>query len=447
MSQGIERQDKAEWRPPSAWVCGAGSNLAEPSRIWPEESNCVAAAGEWLLAAPRRLAGLAGKQLIDAVARIEEAYDQFPELEIDIPRRALVDELRGLWDGAGDGPALPLLMACAALDPVPEAELVAAVLEGMVRAGRGEASARAIAILARRRAIAGDEIAPAVAELCRQGQLPAALALSAQASGDGDPEAVAVALGTGLQRLLFAGDDAAMDPSRLARTILSAQHRVQRSTRPHARDGPGPRSPTPQLLELAGRVAAKLPRQPVSPPPIAATTAPWRTGRLGFAEFAAQWPEICGVAIEWLPAMRVGRAGERRPAGLCAKPGEAGHLVYGPYVKLGAGDYRVRVHWRGGRPTRHVPQGQPVATIEVVSRYGKTYLAQLRLRAEDCLNPEHEVMFHIIGRSPPAFPVEVRVWTGGAVPLTVSSITVERIAAPARLTSTGVKRRDTASPE
>jgi hypothetical protein len=447
MSQGTERQNKAEWRSPSAWVRGAGSTLAEPLHISPEEPDCVADANQWLRAAPRRLAGLAGEQLIDTVARIDEAYEQFPELEIDIPRRALVDELRALLDDAGGQAALPPLMACAALDPAPAAELVAALLDGMVRAGHAEASARAMAILMRRRGIAGDEIASAVAELCRQGHVPTALALTAQARGAGDRGVVAVALGAGLKRLLFAGEDAAIDPSGLARTILSARHRVQRSTRPRPKDRPGPRSPTPRLLELAERVAAKLPRQPVSPPPVAATTAPWRTGRLGFAEFAAQWPEICGVAIDWLPAMRVGRAGERRHAGICAKPGEAGHLVYGPYVRLGAGDYRVRVHWRAGRPTRHVPRGQPVATIEVVSHYGKSYLAQHQLRAEDCFSPEHEVMFHVIGRPPPAFPVEVRVWTSGAVSLTVSSISVERIAAPARLAATGVKRGGMLGPE
>src|SRR5439155_973527 len=207
--------------------------------------------------------------------------------------------------------------------------------------------------------------------------------------------------------------------------------RVRHATRPSAKHGPVPR-----LLELAERVAAKLPRQPAAATAIAATTAPWRTGRLGFAEFAAQWPEICDVAIEWLPAMRVGPAGERSRAGICARPGQAGHLVYGPYVQLRAGDYRVRVRWNAGRPTRHIPRGQPVATIEAVSRYGKTYLAQRQLHAEDCIKPEQEVRFHVIGQPPSAFPVEVRVCTSGAVPLTLSSITVERIAAPARLAST-----------
>jgi hypothetical protein len=447
MSQGMERQTKADWRSRSAWVRGALSTLAE--RASPDlrshtaqnrapNPDRLAAASEWLREAPRRLAGLAGGQLIDAVARIEDSYGQFPELEIDIPRRALVDELRSSLESEGGEAAVPLLMACAALDSLAP---VGDLLDSMARAGQGEAIAGIVAILARRRAFTYEEIAPAVEELCRQGRLPGALAVTAAASGDGDGDPGAVALGAGLNRVLFAGGGAAGDPTGLARMVLSARNRVQRSTRPPARSNPGPQLLAPQLLapgllELAERVAAKLPWRQVSASSVATTSAPWRTGRLGFAEFAAQWPEICGVEIEWLPAMKVGRAGERRHAGICAKPGQSGHLVFGPYVKLGPGDYRVRVRWSAGRPTRNIPRGQPVATIEAVSRCGKTYLAQRQLRVEDYLHPEHELLFHIIAKPPPAFPIEVRVWTSGAVPLTVSSITVERIAAPSRIAGT-----------
>jgi hypothetical protein len=447
MSQGIERQNKADWRSRSAWVQGALSTLAARAPPDPHsndrqtraaEPDRLGAAREGLRAAPRRLAGLAGEQLIEAVVRIEDCYGEFPELEIEVPRRALVDELRSSLDSVDAEAAVPLLMACAALDSSPSSASVAPLLDTMARAGQGDAIAGVVAILARRRTFSADEIAPAVAELCRQGRLPAALALTAAASGhrDGDPGAAAVALGAGLKRILFAGGDAPVDPSGLARIVLSARNRVQRSPRPPAKSSPGRQLLAPPLLELAERVAAKLPRRAVSLAPIATTTAPWRTGRLGFAEFAAQWPEICGVQIEWLPVMKVGRAGERRHAGICAKPGQTGHLLYGPYVKLGAGDYRVRVRWSAGRPARTVPRFQPVATIEAVSRYGKTYLAQRQLRVEDTLSPEHEILFHIAGRPPPSFPIEVRVWTSGAVPLTVSSITVERIAAPPRIAGT-----------
>jgi len=76
---------------------------------------------------------------------------------------------------------------------------------------------------------------------------------------------------------------------------------------------------------------------------------------------------------------------------------------------------------------RTVQRDQPIATIEAVSRYGKTYLAQLDLGVEDCDRTEHDLLFRVGGRPPPAPPVEVRVWTSGIVPLTVSSIAVELI--------------------
>ncbi len=150
-------------------------------------------------------------------------------------------------------------------------------------------------------------------------------------------------------------------------------------------------------------------------------------------------PELLAVRdrvsarVEWLPIMTVGRAGERNHAGICAKPGQTGHLVYGPYVKLGAGNYRVRVRWSAGRPLRTVPRGQPLVTIEAVSHYGKSYLAKRELWVEDYDRLEHELLFRIGGRPPRASPVEVRVWTSGTLPLTVSSIIVERIAAPPKI--------------
>jgi glycosyltransferase involved in cell wall biosynthesis len=210
-----------------------------------------------------------------------------------------------------------------------------------------------------------------------------------------------------------------------------APDRVQHAAWPHSNGSLGPQLLGSQLLRLAERVAAKLSRCELPPPPVAAISGPWRNGGLGVAELAAQWPEVCGAAIEWLPAMIAGRAGERCPDGICAKPGQPGHLVYGPYVELGAGDYRVCIRWDAGAPTRNVPRSQPVATIEAVSRCGKTYLAQRQLRVEDCLRPEHELIFRINGQPPPLLPIEIRVWTSGAVPVTLSSITVELIAAPA----------------
>ena len=65
--------------------------------------------------------------------------------------------------------------------------------------------------------------------------------------------------------------------------------------------------------------------------------------------------------------------------------------------------------------------------IEAVSRNGKSYLAQCKLLIEDCVRPEHELAFRVTAGVAEATPIEVRVWTSGTVPLTVSSITVERV--------------------
>ncbi|HEV8677896.1 MAG TPA: glycosyltransferase [Stellaceae bacterium] len=136
--------------------------------------------------------------------------------------------------------------------------------------------------------------------------------------------------------------------------------------------------------------------------------------------------------VEWLPLMTVGPAGERSDAGVSAKPGQAGHLVYGPYVRLGAGAYRVRIRWIAGRPPPNPRHDQPVAAIEAVSGDGNSYLAQRRLMAEECTRPEHELLFGLGESELRRSAIEVRIWTSGAMPLTVSSITVERISGPAR---------------
>lgn len=165
-----------------------------------------------------------------------------------------------------------------------------------------------------------------------------------------------------------------------------------------------------ELRALAARAAARLTRRPQ--PSLAGPPVPR--------------PEL-GRAVEWLPVMRAGPVGERTAAGVGGKAGEAGHLVYGPYVRLGAGDYRVRIRC-AMPPQDATPSGEAVATIEAVSGGGKTYLAQRELTIEDCARPEHELLFRIDAAV--LQPIEVRVWTSGLGPLTVSSIAIERIAPP-----------------
>jgi hypothetical protein len=410
------------------------------------ETDSLAAAAQWLHTAPHRFGGLEVGKLIDEVARIDDAYEKFPELEIALPRRALVEDLRSSIEAAASeiaasgtaaGPgAMALLIACAVLDTAPSSASVTTLLDMMARAGHGDRVARTVAILAQRRAFNCDEIAPAVDELCRQGRLSAALALVSEALDhiEFDPDKAPAAFGPVLKSILVAGGSAPADPAALAQIILSARKRLQTSAQATIRRPDGQGDPGPRLLALAERVAAKLLRQTTSPPPVAMTFARWRSGPLSFAEFSAQWSAI--REVEWLPLMQVGSAGEPCAAGVRAKLGQTGYLVYGPYLRLGAGDYRIRVRWSAGLPSRAFGRRRPVAAIEAVSGYGDTYLAQRKFRVEDYVRAEHELLFRVAGRLASAAPIEVRVWTSGAVKLTLSSITVERITAVAEIAAT-----------
>jgi hypothetical protein len=52
--------------------------------------------------------------LIDALERLDRAYDEFPELELDRPRREVLAGLQSTAETLPDRVAIPLLMYCAA---------------------------------------------------------------------------------------------------------------------------------------------------------------------------------------------------------------------------------------------------------------------------------------------------------------------------------------------
>lgn len=178
---------------------------------------------------------------------------------------------------------------------------------------------------------------------------------------------------------------------------------------------PPSREPERELVALAERAAAKL-REPPPPPLIRAPSLR---------------PIAGGGAVEWLPSMQVGPAGKRTAAGIEGAAGQAGHLVYGPYARLLAGDYRVRVRCEVGQPAAPWLPETPVATIEAVSGHGQTYLAQRELTHAAGGSAEHDLEFRIEATATSMRQaVEVRVWTNGLVPLTVASIAIERIGPP-----------------
>src|ERR1700680_897195 len=57
------------------------------------------------------------RELIDALERLDAAYREFPELELDHPRRELFEGVGSAAANLPDRAAIPLLIYCVALAP------------------------------------------------------------------------------------------------------------------------------------------------------------------------------------------------------------------------------------------------------------------------------------------------------------------------------------------
>ena len=135
------------------------------------------------------------------------------------------------------------------------------------------------------------------------------------------------------------------------------------------------------------------------------------------------------MPVECLPMMQVGSIAERVDGVVEAKSSMSGHVVYGPYVRLPPGKYRVNVSLDIAEPSGGVEPAQMIAMLEAAS--GDSYLAQRDITFRECGAGEHELSFALAAapdQSEPA-PIEVRVWTSGAAPLAVSSVKIQRVSA------------------
>ena len=370
--------------------------------------------------------GVPVERLIEVYERVDHAYDEFPELELEYPREGLAEKLRSATDALPDDTAVPLLMFCVAIAPT-SASSASALLDRMARSPHGQALAGVVRVLARKRHFAWSEIAPAIAQLRRQGRMDAALAMISAVLGRLHlaPDGGYFELGNILRDLLIDGGDRAnIDPSLLAGVAWSARNRLRETTPRRAQSaGANP------WLSLAERVSAKLsssrlpPASPVLPPRLA-----WPSRRLAFADFAAQWSGISGIEVDWLPMMRVGDAGERVDGLFRSKTGQRGYVAYGPYFRVPPGEYHVRARVVSRRSRRWLHQRQPVAMFEAVANGGNSYLAQKDIRWQDLFRPKHEFTFIVTEAAARADGniVELRVWTDGTIPLSLLSITVER---------------------
>jgi hypothetical protein len=385
------------------------------------------ASGREFLGSLQPAVALAGPEhMIAAVERVEGIYEAFPELELAYPRQTLIEALSAAADRLPHELAVPVLMFCVALDPAGVAS-IGRLLESVSWSGQSDAIMGILRALSRPRGFTWVDVAPAIAQLLRQGRRDIAIELISEVIGrftlaqDQD----ALQLGELLKNLLHDSDNSeAVDPLLLATTVWSARNRLQRAALlpPNAtRNG--------AFLALAGRVAEKLSLSSLAPPaPELPAHLGWRSGRLSFAEFAAQWSVASGFSVECLPNMSIGSGGERRDGIVRAITGQAGHVVYGPYLQLPPGEYRVQIHLEAKPSGQRIFRRQKLAVLEVVAETGRKYLGARDLRLSDLEQPNHDLKF-VVTPAPGQRPydnIEVRVWTAGVVPFTISSIGVER---------------------
>jgi Domain of unknown function (DUF4214) len=235
-----------------------------------------------------KFGALGGAELIDALERLDRAYDEFPELELDRPRRAVLEGLQFTAEHLPDRAAIPLLMYCvAAADPSCPSAL-ASLVEKTIEAGFEQSLPAVLRSLCRCREFFWPEIELVANVLRKRGRPEALLQLISEVlSCTKFTKAKDVSeFGDVLTRLLSGPHRPEINNAMLAGAVRSARHRLS----PLSVDRGGPASREAPLAR-AERLRATLSPPRFSPHP----NLGWPSGRLSFQEFLLQWP--CEVKI------------------------------------------------------------------------------------------------------------------------------------------------------
>jgi hypothetical protein len=207
-----------------------------------------------------RAGSLGARELIDALDKVDRAYQEFPELALERPRSSLASLVMSLLD---------LLMREPLSPPGERAELSpAAEVSSLVRWLRE---------------FRWDVLEPVFSVLRRRGRADTVLEITS-AVLDGVAfvdEASTAGFGELLKGLLADEHPLEIDSGALVGLLRSARSRLK-SPAP-GRQQPGA---TEALLNLAARLRAPPPPAPPQPHPDRA----WFSGRLSFEEFLLQWP-------------------------------------------------------------------------------------------------------------------------------------------------------------
>ena len=233
------------------------------------------------------IVSVGGGELISALERLDVAYDEFPELELDRPRGTVLQSLRSAAETMPDRAAIPLLMYCVAASPSCTSSL-ASLVEKIIKSDYWPSLSAVLRSLCRCREFCWREIEPVVIVLRQQDRADAVVQLISEVLGctKFTKEESASEFGDVLQRLLSDQQRLGIDSAVLAQAVRSARRRLSRPSL--GRDGSASRG---VLLAMAERLR-------LIPSPARLRPRPnfgWPSSRMSFDEFLLQWP--CEVEL------------------------------------------------------------------------------------------------------------------------------------------------------
>jgi Domain of unknown function (DUF4214) len=228
------------------------------------------------------ISSVCGPELIEALDRLDRAYDEFPELELDRPRSELLEGLRSAAENMPDRAAIPLLMYCVSARPSCSS-LQASLVERITKSEYWPSLPTVLHSLCRCEGVCWPAMEPILAVLQQQGRAETALQLI---SGVLDcikvtNEESVSKFGEILKWLSNAQQPLGIDSAALARAVQSARYRLRQP--PSRRNERGSAA-----VRLA--MAERLRFTPSPARPNLHCNLGWPSGRMSFGEFLLQWP-------------------------------------------------------------------------------------------------------------------------------------------------------------
>ena len=233
------------------------------------------------------IGSLGVQELIEALARLTHAYQEFPELELDRPRRDLSEKLRSAVKSVPDREIIPILTDLVAFDPTCLSSMTL-LAKKIVEADNWESLSLVLGSLDPSIRFGWHVIEPVITILCQSRSEDIKFLLLAEL----------------LERIEISDEDTGADFGGVLAHLLSDQHpagidrgalakAAQSARRPPSQPRPsgGKQGSRDALLVRAQRLRAPPSPQRPNPHP----DFFWPSGRMSFDEFLMQWP--CEVEL------------------------------------------------------------------------------------------------------------------------------------------------------